>query len=221
MRQQLYNFAHRILPHDVHAEPSLWRIISSDKAASYLEMRWSEAGEGTDAQPPKGLLWIEPVVISGITIRVIRMPPPESTAEAYYGAIARAPDGTLRYFVAERGSTGNAFAAEWRPNARVRLGDLVENAPQSVIDGFGLPESNAAPWEVSSSAIAGMPYLASFLAAVVVEMRSDGANAQVKATAGEFAFAPSQPASQRSLVPLVAGVGVLILLAVIAIFLLR
>jgi hypothetical protein len=84
-----------------------------------------------------------------------------------------------------------------------------------------LPESNAAPWEVSSSAIAGMPYLASFLAAVVEEMRSDGANAQVKATAGEFAFAPSQPASQRSLVPLVAGVGVLILLAVIAIFLLR
>lgn len=198
MRQHHYNFAHRVLPHDVHAEPSLWGIISSDKAASYLQMRWASAGEGTDAQPAKGLIWIEPIVVDGITIRVIRMPPPESAAETYYGAIARAPDGTLRYFVAEKGASGNAYLAEWRPDARVRGEDLVADAPAGVVEGFGLPTSSAAPWEVSSSAIAGMPYLASFLAAVLVEMKSDAANARVKTGAGAFAFAPSRAAPGAS-----------------------
>jgi len=198
MRQHHYNFAHRVLPHDVHAEPSLWGIISSDKAASYLQMRWQSAGEGTDAQPAKGLIWIEPVVVDGITIRVIRMPPPESAAETYYGAIARAPDGTLRYFVAEKGASGNAYLAEWRPDARVRGEDLVAEAPAGVVEGFGLPASAAAPWEVSSSAIAGMPYLASFLAAIVVEMKSGAANAQVKSGAGAFAFTPGRAAPAAS-----------------------
>jgi hypothetical protein len=219
MRQHLYNFAHRVLPHDVHEEPSLWGIISSDRAASYLQMRWAQAAEGTDPQPAKGLIWIEPVVVAGITIRVIRMPPPESAAEAYYAAIARAPDGTLRYFVAERGSSGNAFMAEWRPSARVRCGDLVERAPDTVVAGLGLGPSQAAPWEVSSSAIAGMPYLASFIAAVVEEMRSDGANAQVKAGAGGFAFAPGRSPAKPAIPPaLLLGILFVVVTLLVAIF---
>src|SRR5687768_3376981 len=100
MRQHFYNFAHKVLPFDVTNHANLWGIISGGKAASYLDMRWSDAAPSDGAVlPSKGLMWIEPVHASGIEIRVVRMPPPENVSEAYYGAIARSADGAIRYFV--------------------------------------------------------------------------------------------------------------------------
>jgi hypothetical protein len=179
MRQHHYNFAHRILPLDVTSEPGLWGIISSDRAASYLNVRWADAAPAGDTQPSKGLIWIEPVRVNGVEIRTIRMPPPENPAEAYYGAIARSSDGAVRYFVAEKGAN-RVFLAEWRKNMRLSCGDLDEKTPFDQLAVFRDQPSSSAPWEVSSSSIPGMPYLGAFLLAVSEEMANAEANANCK-----------------------------------------
>lgn len=179
MRQHYYNFAHKVLPSDVTTQANLWGIISSDKAHPYLEMRWSDAAPTGDAQPSKGLMWIEPVHVDGIEIRTVRMPPPENVSEAYYGAIAKSEDGAIRYFVCEKGSQ-SVYWAEWRKDMRVRGGDLEENAPRELSKVFMTTPSQEAPWEISSRSIPGLPYLASFLQAVLVEMGNAEANAMAK-----------------------------------------
>jgi hypothetical protein len=219
MRQHHYNFAHRILPLDATREPGLWGIISSDRAASYLQTRWSDAAPSSDVQPSKGLIWIEPVRVNGVEIRTIRMPPPENPAEAYYGAIARSPDGVVRYFVAEKGNEG-AFLAEWRTNMRIRGGDLEEKASFDKLAVFRDQPSNSAPWEVSSSSIPGMPYLGSFLLAVAEEMSNAEANAMCKPAAAPVR-GPAAPIVTTSdtgnanlIVWIVIGVAIIIIVLV-------
>lgn len=182
MRQHFYNFAHKILPFDATTQPKLWDIISSDKAHSYLEMRWSDATPDRDAaQPSKGLMWIEPVNAFGVEIRTVRMPPPENVTEAYYGAIARSADGAIRYFVCEKGAS-SVYWAEWRKDMRIRGEALEEDAPREVSKVFTEAPSQAAPWEISSRSIPGLPYLASFLMAVCQEMANKEANEDAKRT---------------------------------------
>lgn len=179
MRQHFYNFAHKVLPSDATGHPALWDIIASDRAHSYLQMRWSDAAPAGAAQPAKGLMWIEPVRVHGVEIRTVRMPPPEDVSEAYYGAIARSEDGAIRYFVCEKGAS-SVYWAEWRKDMRVRGEPLAETAPSDVSAVFTAAPSQAAPWEISSSSIPGMPYLASFLLAVSQEMTNAEANAQAR-----------------------------------------
>ena len=176
MRQHYYNFAHRVLPQDVTAEPGLWGIISSDKAASYLQVRWNASAAGTP-ESSKGLIWIAPVTVDGIEIRLIRMPPPSAMSETHYAAIARAKNGAVRYFVAEQGSE-RVYMAEWAKAMRVRYGDLVESADRETIARLGTLSSASAPWEISTSAIPGLPYAASFIDAVAIEMANEIANAK-------------------------------------------
>ncbi len=179
MRQHFYNFAHKVLPSDATGHPALWDIIASDRAHSYLQMRWSDAAPAGAAQPAKGLMWIEPVRVQVVEIRTVRMPPPEDVSEAYYGAIARSEDGAIRYFVCEKGAS-SVYWAEWRKDMRVRGEPLVETAPSDVSAVFTEAPSQAAPWEISSSSIPGLPYLSSFLLAVCQEMMNEQANAQAK-----------------------------------------
>ncbi|MFN0248029.1 MAG: hypothetical protein ACKV2T_14155 [Kofleriaceae bacterium] len=195
MRQHHYNFAHKVLPLDVTTSPVLWKIISGDKAASYLEMRWSDAAPGAEAQPSKGLIWIEPVRAFGVEIRTIRMPPPDDVAETYYGAIAKSDDGAIRYFVCEKGSA-SVFWSEWRGNMRIR-GEALEEVPsREVREMFTEMPSQSAPWEVSSASIPGMPYLASFLTAVFKEMADEGANAAAKKQLAAGADLPAPTTSR-------------------------
>jgi hypothetical protein len=189
MRQHYYNFAHKVLPSDVTTQPTLWGLISGDKAHSYLQMRWSDAAPAGAEQPAKGLMWIEPVHAFGVEIRVVRMPPPEDVSEAYYGAIAKSEDGAIRYFVCEKGGQ-SVYWAEWRKNMRIRGEEVQENAPRDVGEVFTEAPSNAAPWEISSSSIPGLPYLASFLMAVCQEMTNKEANAMAKK---ELAAGPDLP----------------------------
>src|SRR5205085_688670 len=73
------------------------------------------------------------------------------------------------YFVAEYGASGTSLV-EWRAGQmRIRHGQLEERAPADAVALFRAP-SRARPWEVSSDAIAGMPYLASFLTAIYLEL---------------------------------------------------
>jgi hypothetical protein len=171
MRQHLYNFVHRVLPHDVHNEPALWRIISGDRAPAYLSMRWDEAASDAPACSPKGLIWIEPVALDGATLRIVRLPPPESASEAHYAAIVQCADGKLRYFVAEKGMS-KTFIAEWRAGAHLRGGDLEEDAASDALPELRERASQASPWEVSADAIPGMPYLSSFIEAIRGELRA-------------------------------------------------
>jgi hypothetical protein len=199
MRQHHYNFAHKVLPFDVTTSPVLWKIISGDKAASYLEMRWSDAAPETGEQPAKGLIWIEPVRAFGTEIRTVRMPPPDDVAETYYGAIAKSDDGAIRYFVCEKGSE-SVFWAEWRGSMRIRGEALDENPTREVREMFMEMPSQSAPWEVSSTSIPGLPYLASFLTAVFREMADSEANAAAKKelAAGADLPTPSARAPQVS-----------------------
>lgn len=182
MRQHHYNFAHRVLPQDVASEPSLWSLISSDKAASYLQVRWKDAAAGAP-EPGKGLIWIAPVTIDGVEIRVIRMPPPSAMSETHYAAIARAPSGAVRYFVAEQGD-GRVYLAEWRNSMRLRYEDLEAMASANTIARLGTLSPSSAPWEVSSLSIPGLPYAASFIAAVATEMANAEANADARPATG-------------------------------------
>lgn len=179
MRQHFYNFAHKVLPSDATTQANLWGIISSDRAHSYLQMRWSDAAPTGDAQPSKGLMWIEPVRAFGCEVRVVRMPPPENVSEAYYGAIAKSEDGAIRYFVCEKGSS-SVYWAEWRKDMRIRGEALEETAPREVDAVWTEFPSQSAPWEISSSSIPGLPYLSSFLMAVCKEMVNKEANAMAK-----------------------------------------
>lgn len=200
MRPHHYTFAHKVLPLDATTHPATWDVISSDQAHGYLQMRWSDAAPATGALPAKGLMWVEPVRAFGAEIRVVRMPPPEDTTEAYYGAIARSEDGAIRYFVCEKGAA-SVYWAEWRRDMRVRGEALVETAPLEVSKVFTEAPSSAAPWEISSSAIPGMPYLASFLMAVCQEMTNAQANADAKQAlaAGPRTARVAPPATQRGL----------------------
>jgi hypothetical protein len=72
------------------------------------------------------------------------------------------------------------FWAEWRKNMRMRGENLVENADAETNKVFTEAPSQSAPWEVSSSSIPGMPYLASFLMAVCTEMQNKAANEEAK-----------------------------------------
>ncbi len=195
MRQQHYSFAHRVLPHDVHHEASLWSIISSDRASSYLQMRWEAAADGASL-PAQGLAWLEPIQLGGATVRVIHLPAPEDACEGHYAAIARGADGKLRYFVAERSASGGAFLSEWRPEMRIRGGDLEAQAPDAAA-ALQQP-SRAQPWELSSSVIGGLPYLAAFLRAIGEELGAAGA-------AASAAPAPPRAFIQRSSVGLGQG----------------
>ncbi len=196
MRQHFYNFAHKVLPSDATTQPNLWNIISGDKAHSYLQMRWSDATPSAgDAQPSKGLMWIEPVRAFGVEIRTVRMPPPDNVTEAYYGAIARSEDGAIRYFVCEKGAS-SVYWAEWRKDMRIRGEALEENAPYDVSKVFTEAPSQAAPWEISSSSIPGLPYLSSFLMAVCQEMTNKEANEMAKQS---LAAGPGLPAPPTKL----------------------
>jgi hypothetical protein len=175
MRQHHYNFAHRVLPRDTR-EPSLWGVISSEQAATYLKVRWDSAASDIP-EPAKGLIWVAPVTIDGIEIRLIRMPTPSAMGETHYAALAKSPSGAVRYFVAEQGDN-RVYMAEWVNSTRVRYDNLAENADAATLARLGALSSDSAPWEVASSSIPGMAYCASFIVAVAQEMTNEVANAQ-------------------------------------------
>jgi len=176
MRQHHYNFAHRVLPNDVASNPALWNLISGDKAHSYLQVRWQDSALDAEPQPPKGLIWIEPVKILGAEIRVIRMPPAQAMSEVHYSAIMKCADGSVRYFVAEQGES-SVYYAEWRGTMRIRGAALEESLPLDAMQLINATPSDAAPWEVSKTAIAGMPYLASFIMSIAFEHAASNPNA--------------------------------------------
>lgn len=180
MRQHFYNFAHKVLPSDVTTQSNLWGIISSDKAHSYLQMRWADAAPTGDAQPSKGLMWFAPVNAYGVEVRTVRMPPPEDVSEAYYCAIAKSEDGAVRYFVCEKGGS-SVYWAEWRKNMRIRGEALQERASAEINAMLTEDTSQEAPWELSRGSMPGMPYLGEFLMAVFKEMVNKDANADAKA----------------------------------------
>lgn len=172
MRQHHYNFAHRVLPMDVAEGDKLWAIISSDRAASYLEVRWKAAAAGATPESSKGLIWLAPVTLGSTEIRLIRMPPPQSMSEVHHAAIARGADGRLRYFIAEQGD-GRVFLAEWADTTRIRYDVVLPEVPTSAMRArLGTLPSESAPWEVSASSAAGLPYAAALLVAVADEMES-------------------------------------------------
>ena len=211
MRQHHYNFAHRVLPHDVASEPGLWTLISSDKAASYLQVRWNDAAAGTP-ESSKGLIWIAPVTVDGIEIRLVRMPPPSAMSETHYAAIARAPGGAVRYFVAEQGD-GRVYMAEWRQSMRMRYDTLVETADAATRARLGALSASSAPWEVSASSIPGLPYAASFIAAVATEICNAAANSEVaKAVPARTIAKPGS--AQRPMLPwILLGIVAAVLIA--------
>jgi hypothetical protein len=89
------------------------------------------------------------------------------------------------------------YWAEWRKDMRVRGEELEENAPREVSKMF-MTNAQEAPWEVSSRSIPGLPYLGSFLKAVLVEMGNAEANAMAKkalATGASSVKAPPPSAS--------------------------
>ena len=224
MRQHFYNFAHKVLPSDVTTQPTLWNLISGDKAHSYLQMRWSDAAPAGAAQPAKGLMWIEPVRAFGVEIRTVRMPPPEDVSETYYGAIAKSEDGAIRYFVCEKGGS-SVYWAEWRKDMRIRGEALQETAPLEVSKVFTEAPSQAAPWEISSSSIPGLPYLASFLMAVCQEMANKEANEMAKkaltAGPGSVKAPPVSSSINRGPTKMTAIVTVIVMGAIALIVLLK
>jgi hypothetical protein len=188
MRQHFYDFAHKILPHDVHEEPTFWKIISSDKAASYLMMRWSAAGG-----PKGGPLWMEPLEVAGAEVRIIRLPPAEDVSEAHYTAIVKLGE-RLRYFVAEQGA-GRVNLAEWTSTTqRIKYGPLEENS-NALPELDGVP-SRAQPWEVSRDAVRGLPYLVSFL---------DGIRQELTAQPSQPRSIADQPRSKMNAIMLAIG----------------
>jgi hypothetical protein len=153
LRQQFYNFTHRVLVQDAHDEPSLWGIITSDRAYGYLQTRWHDAGEGLEQHPMTGMLWVEPIQVMGLEICLLRMPEPRAPTEPYFSAFVRS-DGTagLRYFVLERSSAGGAFWSEWQRGMRIRGPDVAEWPPSRA-------SRQALPY----------PYAAAFVDAIVQE----------------------------------------------------
>lgn len=156
-RQQLYNFAHRILKQDAHTEPGLWNIITGDRGYGYLETRWRDAAEGVESHPKDGMLWVEPIRQAGLDICMLHMPAPKAMTEPYYAAFVRsdAKPFPLRYFVLERSSTGGAYWAEWRTDMRIR--------------GAEVPEW---PVDLGKRAALPYPYAAAFVEAIVDEITS-------------------------------------------------
>ena len=224
MRQHFYNFAHKVLASDATTQANLWNIISGDKAHSYLQMRWSDAAPTGDPQPSKGLMWIEPVHAFGVEVRTVRMPPPEDVSEAYYGAIAKSEDGAIRYFVCEKGGS-SVYWAEWRKDMRIRGEALEETAPADVSKVFTEAPSQAAPWEIASSSIPGLPYLSSFLMAVCKEMVNKEANAMAKkslvAGPGARSVATPPPSANRQSSKMGAIIGAILVGAIALIVLLK
>jgi hypothetical protein len=209
VRQYFYEFAHRVLPHDVHEEPALWNIVSGSKAAPYLAKRWSDAG-GPASE--KGLIWIEPVELAGATVRVIRMPPAKDLSEVHYAAVVRTRDEKLRYFVAEQGSA-RVYLAEWRSTTeRMKFDTLAENASADFLD---KAPSNAAPWEVSRDAIPGLPYLASFLAAIREELDGQAGTTSRPLPITRVTAPSVRPRSRSPLYAAVALVALLVIAIVV------
>ena len=155
-RQQFYNFAHRALKDDAHTKQELWSFITGDKADSYAQMRWHEAGEAAgENHPPEKLLWVAPIKKNDIEIMMLHMPAPQNPTEAYYAAFVKNPKQQfpLRYFVAERNSDGGATWAELRPNMRIR-GEALQEWPADPAKRSELPQ----------------PYAATFVDAIVTEV---------------------------------------------------
>lgn len=188
-RQHVYTFAHRVLAQDAHDEPSLWRIITGDKAYGYLQTRWADAGAG--AEPMTGMLWVEPIRVAGLEISLLRMPEPQAPTEPYFAAFVRAVrGGPLRYFVLERSSTSGAFWSEWRAGGmRIRGADVPEY-----------------PSDLDARARLPYPYAAAFVDAIVAE--AGDASAAGASTSG---------ASDRKKLLVAIGVAVAVLAVVLAV----
>jgi hypothetical protein len=137
-RQTHYDFAHRLLAHDAHTDPSVFDRLEH-QAQPYLAARWQQAS-GQPQLPPE--VFAFPLVRvplqaqnAEIGVRVVRMPRPEQATEAYYAAFVRnsREPMRLRYFVVERSADGQrACWAEWTGNPqmpRVRYDDLSPHLP--------------------------------------------------------------------------------------------
>lgn len=137
-RQTHYDFAHRLLAHDAHTDPSVFDRLEQH-AQPYLAARWQQAS-GQPQLPPE--VYAFPLVRvplgtpgAELGVRVVRLPRPEQATEAYYAAFvrdAREPM-RLRYFVAERSADGQSAGwAEWTGNPqmpRIRYDDLSQYLP--------------------------------------------------------------------------------------------
>lgn len=137
-RQTHYDFAHRLLAHDAHTDPSVFDRLEQ-QAQPYLAARWQQAS-GQPQLPPEVYafpLVRVPLGMPGaeLGVRVVRLPRPEQMTEAYYAAFVRdsREPMRLRYFVAERSADGQSAAwAEWTGNPqmpRVRYDDLSQYLP--------------------------------------------------------------------------------------------
>src|SRR5262245_5021939 len=178
-RQQFYNFVHRVLKQDAHIEPKLWSIITGDRAHSYLQMRWHDAGDGA---PEPTLLPVALQTVGDLEIQIVNMPAPQAPTEAYFAAFVRSPAQPfpLRYFVCERSSAGGAFWSEWRPDMRIRGADV----PM---------------WSTDTTRRAQLPapYLAAFVDAIVEEVRGNPAVSAAQ-TPAPMAARPAPVARKRS-----------------------
>ena len=203
MRQHFYNFAHRVLPHDVLTEPTLWNLDLERQGGVVPRGPVAGARRGCRRPAFEGADAIGQVEVFATTMPTVRMPPPEHPAEAY---TRRSRDvlgnGDVRYFVCEQGAS-RVFMAEWRAAmpegagspggslVQIRGGDLDERVPLETLDSLTSTPSRAAHGEVATTAIPGMPYLASFLVAVVAEMGNADANAVAKQRPAASTSAPT------------------------------
>jgi hypothetical protein len=137
-RQPHYDFAHRLLAHDAHTDPSVFERLEH-QAQPYLAARWHQASG--QPQLPNEVFAFPLVRVplhaqnAEIGTRVVRMPRPEQATEAYYAAFVRdsREPMRLRYFVAERSADGQSASwAEWTGNPqmpRIRYDALSPNLP--------------------------------------------------------------------------------------------
>ena len=200
-RQEFYSFAHRVLKQDAHTEPKLWSIITGDRAHSYLQMRWHDAG----GAPEPSLLPVALQKVGELEIQIVNMPEPQAPTEAYFAAFVRSPAQPfpLRYFVCERSTTGGAFWSEWRPDMRIRGADV----PMW-------------PADTARRAELPAPYLAAFVDAIVAEAHASPATVAAAPTPPPMAARPAPVPTKRSgPTPLQLAMIVIPLIVIAAIFL--
>jgi hypothetical protein len=136
LRQHHYRFAHVVLRELVLSQPAKsWEAVSGTGVGDFLISAWLGASHGLDASQrvsPTGLrVTMREDIGDGWRAAIVHLPPPEHPTEAHMIAILHKAPSTVRYFVLERGfphdnGQQRAYWAEWRPDMRIRGGDVGE-----------------------------------------------------------------------------------------------
>ncbi|HEU0031468.1 MAG TPA: hypothetical protein VFQ53_12605 [Kofleriaceae bacterium] len=135
-RRHHYRFAHAVLRDlALHEPDATWHSVTGTGVGDFLIGAWLAASDGLAAHErvsPTGLrVTINDKIGGGWRAAVIHMPTPENPTEAHMIALLHRDPSTVRYFVLERGfpqpnGQPRAYWAEWRPDMRVRGGDVAE-----------------------------------------------------------------------------------------------